>query len=155
MPHIRRRTTKAGSVSTAHVESYRDEMGRPRQRLLANLHGEPDMVSALAKLEFQRDALRKHRDEQRAEEPLPNGGDDEIAVEYFAKIDDDLAAMENEISIIKKHCSAAPDEIQAAIAAHKIALDDALAMATGSFMYACRHANAHKTYKAKLRRMRS
>jgi hypothetical protein len=61
MTYIRRRNTKAGSVSTALVESYRDEKGRPRQRLLANLHGEPDTVSALAKLEFKRDALRNER----------------------------------------------------------------------------------------------
>jgi hypothetical protein len=46
---VRKRTTKAGTVSTALVESYRDDQGRPRQRLIANLHGEPDPLRALAK----------------------------------------------------------------------------------------------------------
>jgi hypothetical protein len=35
MAYIKTRTTKAGSISTALVEAYRDEKGRPRQRLLA------------------------------------------------------------------------------------------------------------------------
>ena len=48
MAYVRKRTTKAGSVSTTLVESYRDETGRPRQRVLANLHGEPDTLRALA-----------------------------------------------------------------------------------------------------------
>jgi hypothetical protein len=62
MPHVRQRITKAGSASTALVESYRDGEGRPRQRLLANLHGEPDTLRALAKLAAQRDFLRKEKE---------------------------------------------------------------------------------------------
>jgi hypothetical protein len=62
--------------------------------------------------------------------------------------------MENEISTIKKHCSATPDEIQAAIKAHKIAFDDAVAIAMGSVFYLDRHEKAHKSYKTKLRRLR-
>jgi hypothetical protein len=50
MAYVRQRTTKTGAVSTALVESYRDAQGRPRQRLLANLHGEPDTLRALARL---------------------------------------------------------------------------------------------------------
>src|SRR2546423_1576536 len=100
MTYIRRRNTKAGSVSTALVESYRDEKGRPRQRLLANLHGESDTVSALAKLEFHRDALRNERTEYAQ---TCGEGDDETAAMVLAAIDDKLEATENEISIIKKH----------------------------------------------------
>src|SRR5258705_3756966 len=114
MTYIRRRNSKAGSLSTALVESYRDEKGRPRQRLLANLYGEPDTVSALAKLEFRLDAMRKNRDELRAE---ARSEDDKMMVAEF--FDDKLAAAENQISTIRKHCSATPDELQAAIAAHK------------------------------------
>ena len=156
MSHVRRRTTKAGSVSTALVESYRDENGQPRQRLLANLHGSPDTVSALAKLQFQRDDLQKHKTKQRAEyERTYSEDDEEFATKYFAEIDDRLATMESEISIIKEHCSAAPDEIQAAVKAHKIALDDAVAIAMGTVTYMFQHENAFKAAKAKLRRMRS
>jgi hypothetical protein len=145
--------TKAGSVSTSLVESYRDDKGRPRQRLLANLHGEPDTVSALAKLKV----MRKHKDKHRAEyaeyaQTFPE--DDDINAMVLSDFDDKLASIEKDISIIKKHCSAPPDEIQAAIAAHKIALDDAVAVAMGSLMYVHRHENAHKAAKAKLRRMR-
>jgi hypothetical protein len=152
MTHVRRRTTKAGSISTALVESYRDEKGRPRQRLLANLHGEPDTVSAVAKLEFKRDGLRKHRDEWPGSEDDTGNEDDRMMMaDYF---EEGLASLENEISVIKKHCSANTDEIQAAIAAHKIALDDAVAIAIGSLMYVHRHEDAHKAAKAKLRRIR-
>jgi hypothetical protein len=154
MPHVRRRDTKAGSVSTALVESYRDELGRPRQRLIANLHGQPDTLSALAKLEV----MRKHKDENRAEyaeyaRTFPD--DDGINAIVLSDYDDDLAAMETEMSIIKKHCSASPDEIQVAIKAHEIALDDAVAIAQGCLMYKFRQEDALKAYKAKLRRMRT
>jgi hypothetical protein len=64
MPYVRTRTTKAGATSTTLVEAYRDEKGRPRQRVLANLHGEPDALSALVKLAYQREELQKFRDEQ-------------------------------------------------------------------------------------------
>jgi hypothetical protein len=62
MAFVRSRTKGEGSVSTALVEVCRDEKGRPRQRLLANLHGEPDLLSALAKLAVRRDDLRKEKD---------------------------------------------------------------------------------------------
>ncbi len=63
MPFVRRRTTKAGSVSTTLVEAYRDENGRPRQRILANLHGADTLLEALAKLSAQRERLRKEKAE--------------------------------------------------------------------------------------------
>ena len=40
MAYVRRRWTKADNVSTTLVESYRDEAGRPRQHILANLYQE-------------------------------------------------------------------------------------------------------------------
>ena len=49
-------------TTTGLIEAYRDENGRPRQRLLANLHGEPDTLSALAKLAARRKALRTELD---------------------------------------------------------------------------------------------
>ena len=57
MAYVRTRTTKAGTLSTALVEAYRDAQGRPRQRLIANLHGEPTPLRALAKLIVLRDTL--------------------------------------------------------------------------------------------------
>ena len=46
MAYFRQRITKAGTVSTALVESYRDGQGEPRQRVLVNLHGEPERALA-------------------------------------------------------------------------------------------------------------
>jgi hypothetical protein len=152
MTYIRRRTTKAGSASTALVESYRDDKGRPCQRLLANLHGEPDMVSALAKLELRRGSLL---DEWTEYAQTCSEDDDDFVEMVFAAIDDKLAATESEISVIKTHCSATPDEIQAAINAHETALNDSIAIAMGTLFYVDRHEKAHKAAMTKLRRLRS
>ena len=62
MAYVRQRTTKAGAISTTLVAAYRDGNSRPRQRILANLHGEPSTLAALAKLAAQRDLLRKERE---------------------------------------------------------------------------------------------
>ncbi len=62
MAFVKKRTTKSGSITTTLVESFRDEKGRPRQRVLANLHGMPDILSALAKLAAQRERLRKEKE---------------------------------------------------------------------------------------------
>jgi hypothetical protein len=62
MAYIRTRTAKGGTISTTLVEAYRDEQGRPRQRVLANLHGETGLLKALAKLAAQREALRKEKE---------------------------------------------------------------------------------------------
>ena len=62
MPFTRKRTSKAGSISTTLVESYRNEAGRPRIRILANLHGERDTLSALAKLAALRANLREEKE---------------------------------------------------------------------------------------------
>jgi hypothetical protein len=59
--------SKAGSVSTALIEAYRDKNGRPRQRVLANLHGEPTTLRALAKLAVTHDLLLEERSGEHAE----------------------------------------------------------------------------------------
>src|SRR5262249_40036481 len=79
----------------ALVEAYRDGRWPPRQRLLANLHGEPDTLRALARLIFQRAALRKHRAEQWA--GAQSCDDKELVAAFFAQIDADLAALERDI----------------------------------------------------------
>src|SRR5262249_40025676 len=150
MAYIRRRTTKAGSVSTALVEAYRDGRGRPRQRLLANLHGEPDTLRALARLIFQRAALRKHRAEQWAE--AQSCDDKELVSAFFAQIDADLAALERDIAVVEKHCTATAAD---AIKEHEQALKDAEATALGALLYVARHESAHKACKAALRRLRA
>ncbi len=59
MPFVRRRTTSAGNIVTTLVESYRDDQGRPRQRVLANLHGADSADHALARLSAVRSRLKK------------------------------------------------------------------------------------------------
>ena len=63
MAFVRKRETKTGAVSTTLVEGYRDDGGRPRQRVLANLHGAETTLEALARLAAQRQELRKERAE--------------------------------------------------------------------------------------------
>lgn len=62
MAYVKTRTVGSRATSTALVESCRDAEGRPRQRVLANLRGEPNVLSALAKLAARRDALRKEQE---------------------------------------------------------------------------------------------
>ncbi len=50
MAFVRRRTTAGGTRVTTLMESYRDALGRPRQRTLANLHGADSADQALARL---------------------------------------------------------------------------------------------------------
>jgi hypothetical protein len=159
MAYVRRRTTKAGTVSTALVEAYRDEAGRPRQRLLANLYGEPDNLKALAKLAAGREGLRMEREKLAAEavhanqfyEVITRGtlqgqqydADERKEIDGLlrkrerllkrqAKVEAALIAIEKAGAVIKKHCAATPDEIQAAIQAHKAALRNAEAEALGA-----------------------
>ncbi len=67
MAFVRRRATTSGGlfttpgVCTTLVESYRDTSGRPRQRILANLHGEATTLEALAKLAALRERLREEK----------------------------------------------------------------------------------------------
>jgi hypothetical protein len=177
MPHVRQRITKAGSASTALVESYRDGEGRPRQRLLANLHGEPDPLRALAKLAAQRDLLRKEKETMAIDQIQANQFYEivtqktlhghrysaperkeidglmrarERLLKRLAKVEADLATIAKDGAIIKKHCTATPDEIQAAIKAYKQELSEAEAMVLG-LEFALKE--QMRPAKAKLRRL--
>jgi hypothetical protein len=158
MAYVKTRTTKAESISTALVEAYRDEKGRPRQRVLASLHGEPDTLSALAKLAARRDALRKERDALAADAVSANKFYEVVTSnvlqgrQYSAserkeidtlmkqrdrllarmvKIETDLATIQRDGVVIKKHCSATDNQMQAAIKAFKQKHHDAEALVLG------------------------
>jgi hypothetical protein len=158
MAYVRRRTTKAGTLSTALVESYRDEQGHPRQRLLVNLHGETSALKALAKLAACRDALRKEKESLAADRPDADKFYEivtqnslhgrrysaserkeidglmrqrEFLLKRLAKIERDLATIQKDGAIIKHHCNATPDEIQTAIRAHKQKHHEAEALVLG------------------------
>jgi hypothetical protein len=141
MAFIRNRGT-----STTLVEAYRDEQGRPRQRVLANLHGEPDALSALAKLAARRAVLRKEQDalakeavhanefyefvtantlhghrysekERREIDRLMTKRD--RLLKRLTKVEALLAMVERDGAVIRKHCSASPEEVQAAIKVYR------------------------------------
>jgi len=169
MAYVRKRTTKAGSVSTMLVEAYRDKNGHPRQRILANMHGEPDTLRALAKLAAMREALRQERDwlaQQAADasdwyaknvEALSDEGAGLVRgkrKEYLQSLDAveaKLSAIEREGATIKKHCTATPEELQAAIREYKKRHHDAECLVLGMEFINCGHL---KEAKAKLRRLR-
>ena len=96
------------------MESYRDEQGRPCQRLIANLHGEPTPLKALAKLAALRHVLLEQREEEHAE-PSNRGAGFVLVTERaltkynrrMAQIDRQLATIEREISMLAKHCTPA------------------------------------------------
>jgi hypothetical protein len=161
MPHIVKRTTKAGSLSTAFVEAYRDDQGRPRKRLLANLHGETDLLRALAKVALLREALRKERTE--LSEALDRFDDivcahpmeqfDRIvrakdqAATRLKRVDSQLAAIQRDGVAIKKHCAATASQVQEAIRGLKNEIRD--------LEYAQLGAAFHQEQaRAKLRRLR-
>lgn len=145
-------------ISTALVEAYRNERGQPRQRLLANLHGEPDLLSALAKLAARRDDLRKEQDALAADAVAANQFYEIVTLNTLhgkqysseerkeidalmkqrghllarmAKIEADLAVIQKDGVAIKKHCSATPEQIQDAIKAFKQKRHDAETLALG------------------------
>ena len=142
MAFVRRRTTKAGTVSTTLVESYRNEQGEPRQRVVANLHGADTPLEALAKLAAQREQLREER---AALEPDLEGaagfyesitaaslGGHKFAtherqeidrlmtargrlLRRVEKLDSTLVRIQRDGAAIKQHVAASDDQIQAAI----------------------------------------
>lgn len=69
MAFVRTRTTASGTVSTTLVESYRTTSGKPRQRVLANLHGAESVLESLAKLAAQRETLKKEMGDLEPEVP--------------------------------------------------------------------------------------
>ena len=126
MAYIRKRTTKTGAVSTALVEAYRDRQGRPRQRILANLHGEPNVLAALAKLWVNRKALEIERDglveELREFSSVAldgSGGPSALMVQSepgmrLGTTNAALAIIDREIPVLLEHCDASDEEIDAA-----------------------------------------
>jgi len=125
MPFVRTRTTKAGTLSTALVEAYRDEQGRPRQRLLANLHGETDTLRALAKIWVRCEGLDEHSKELMAEYDQA----DEKTKGWRAKL---ILGNERERDrflkdglVLEQHCTATPEQLQAAMTAYSQALREA------------------------------
>jgi hypothetical protein len=138
--HIRKRTTKAGSVSTTLIEAYRDKRGRPRQHVLANLYGEQNTLRALVKLVLKHDALLEQREEEHAE-PSKRGANFVLVTEHMAHIDRQLAAIERDIAAISEHCTASEDEFQEAVQRYKEECGRALEKALGLAM-ASKQANA-------------
>ena len=115
MAYVVRRVTKAGAVSTALVESYRDEQGRPRQRLLANLHGEPNTSRGLARLAVRRTKLLAERKEMASGKAIDDETgevvDAALAKKVIAHIDAKLADLAREQAIIKKQCPRPPRKL--------------------------------------------
>ncbi len=158
MAYVRTRTTSSGAISTALVESHRDEQGRPRQRILANLYGMPDVLSALAKLASERARLRDERDRLVAEIPpaqkfyemfttsvlagrrySPDERKEidsllkarERLLSRFAVIEAALTKIQKDGGVLKKHCDASEAEIQAAIKRHQEKVKEAESMVLG------------------------
>jgi hypothetical protein len=159
MAFVRKRETKTGAISTALVEAYRDEGGRPRQRVLANLRGADTALEALAKLAAQRHELKKERKrlqpDLKVATQFHNGWMIAMAdgqrfsvqerkdidrllkarkklLKRSEKVDVLLAQIECEGAIIKKHCDASPDEIQAAIKTFQKKLNVAQTLVMGA-----------------------
>ena len=159
MAFVRRRKTKAGGLSTALVESYRDGNGKPRQRLLANLYGAETPLEALAMLAARRERLRGERAFRQSE--LDGTAEDYKAVtmgsllgHWFpsperkkinrflrerrhveARIKDigsTLARVQKDGVVVRKHCNASQAEIQTAIRRYKKQLDEAEKGALGA-----------------------
>jgi hypothetical protein len=109
-------------VSTTLVESYRDDTGRPRQRVLTNLHGEPDTLRALAKLAVMHESLSKEREEGLTDTGEKGAGfvlvPDRALTEYnhrVAQIDRQLALIERDMAVLSEHVVASDDEFKAAV----------------------------------------
>ncbi len=159
MAFIRRRRSTKGTTSTALVEAYRDDRGQPRQRILANLHGAANTLDALAKLAAQRERLRKEKaaldpEVEQAEKFYAAintnilGGHRYSASERSeidqlmrqrkrilqrsGKVESDLARIQKDGAVLKKHCDASDNEIQAAIKKYKGELERAETLVVGA-----------------------
>ncbi len=155
MAFVRTRKTSSGATSTALVESYRDPRGRPRQRILANLYGASSTLEAVARLAAQRAELKDRKAELASQVKEANqfykvvmdnithghkytlAQQAEIAgllrrrEQVLAEVeglDSRLAEIQREGAIVKKHCTATPAEIQAAIKAYQHELGTRQAM---------------------------
>jgi hypothetical protein len=155
MPFVRQRTTRIGSISTTLIEAYRDADGRPRQRILASLHGEPDTLCALAKLAAQRAALREEKQALEQDAIAANQVYEVVTqkalqghqysaferqeidslmakrkrlLKRLAQVEAALVTIEKNGAVIKKHCRATAEEIQAAIRAYQERYQEAEAL---------------------------
>ena len=146
---IRKRTTRRGVVSTALVESCRQD-GKIRQRLIANLHGAESLVAALGRLAAEMEAVRKER--AKLEPSIPHAEefyqvittavqnrhvwspeerqeidrllrDRKRLLKRMTAIDKQLERNQREGAAIKKHCTATADEIRAEAHKHAKKLD--------------------------------
>ena len=136
----------ASTLSTTLVESYRNAQGRPRQRVLANLHGEKTTLAALAKIAAIRASLREEKSDLDKAwdhlEPIYQDWmqaiglghrltkDDKHKVDKIVKmrktmqkraaeIETRLAKLNRDGAAIKKHCTSSDDECQAEIRAYR------------------------------------
>ncbi|HBF60395.1 MAG TPA: hypothetical protein DDW48_02795 [Methyloceanibacter sp.] len=157
MAFIKRRITKAGTTSTALVESYRGE-GGPRQRVIANMHGMESLAVALGRLAALRHRLRVERAElERDLAPAEEfyrvmtsntlGGrvwtaeerkeidrlmrDRKRLLKRVAEIDKQLAQIQKEGAAIKKYCAATNEEIRAEADSYAKRLDEDKAFELG------------------------
>ena len=174
MAFIRKRTTKTGAVSTALVESYRGEDGKPRHRIIANLHGAETLAAALGRLAAERDGLRKERaqiaphiewakdwashEDELIEMVLGVEGrktaeghlrEAKRLLKRVAKIDSRLPEIQKEGVAIKKHCTATADEVRAEAAKHAKYLHDRKCVELGLQMM--RHSQLDQLRRGKLR----
>jgi hypothetical protein len=150
MAYVRRRVTSSGSFSTALVEAYRDDRGRPRQRLLANMHGEPDVMRALVKAQWRLTALEELIEEHRgmaASDPYAKAHPQRVA-RYFAELDAKRDVIKREVEVLSAHCTAGDDEMRAAVKERGQAVRDAEAAAKEAFLWS-------KVFRAELRRLRN
>lgn len=140
------------------MESYRGSDGRPRHRVIANLHGAETLTVALGRLAAKRDQLREERaklqtdrshaeqfyetvtletlqgrvwmaDERKQIDPLLKAR--KRLLKRLAEIDKQLLHIQREGAAIKKHCTASADEIRAAVAKHVKELHDAETLELG------------------------
>jgi hypothetical protein len=144
--------TKAGTVSTTLVEAYRDQRGRPRQRILANLHGESDPLRALAKLAVTHDSLSEQREKDHAEPSNQGAGfvlvSGRALTEYnhrIVQINRQLDLVERDMAALIEYCRPSDDEFREAVQRHKQEYCEA-------FERTLVTAIAHKQAKAALRR---
>ena len=146
MAYIRKRITKAGAVSTTLIEAYRDKQGRPRQRILANLHGQPTIAAALARLWVNAELLEGERNEL-AEELRDSssavldgsGRPGALMVQFkpgmrLGAINAALAIIDREIAVLLEHLEASDEEVSAAIRTYRKALSDAACTVLGMEM---------------------
>jgi hypothetical protein len=155
MAFVRKRATKAGSTSTALVEAYRDHNGRSRHRILANLHGEPDVLSAIAKLMVLHSGLRSEQDSmvKEVEEISEIDGKRQWArrlLPRFEQIEATMPRIEREVAAIRKYCSATDQEIEAACEAFQNRISNAAKACLGALVI---HALPMKKLEENFRRL--